>query len=560
MKKLIFIPFAFLGLILASCGTNKSTTKLDDKNYDLATPKCVLDDIKTNLKSESNLKVFNTFAKTSLYDDIESPTYRSGFIKYSKDGKYFIASYFKNGPIFESDNDIVINREETENDTTYGLSILAFSVTEGEAEKHYIYDSYGNKILESNNYMNISYFSFLNETNNIREHLLEYYESGEVKTVYLRYTYTKDNIKLDVTGNRLTESNENIKYNQETKVGEVSKYGYFPLKEYGEKGYYVVNDGFFAYFNDDYEYKLNFKTIFSDYKIIGKYVVSYFDNNEIDNLRDDFDYYDTNVEKHTQDYMVYDITTGKSVDIKLDNIVIDSIDKETLGYVEEENLYYFNANVIDNRSVFKNALVTVDDDLDIKSIEFMPYTIDKFNISNNIMYVIDNSKVYIFDDNFTLKTSFSYTEKIDNYYIAKNNNKYGIVDENGIIKVPFEYSSITYNNANIYYKNPYLAIKNSKYYSLNAITGQSTLLEGYVSGNFGISYIIKEDIDENNNPTYKLYLYSQGTLIDEFDTDGSTPIFSYLNNQTNNVVNVEFVDKNNNPVTKNYYRLYSFGY
>ena len=242
MKKSMFIPFAFLGIILASCNY-KTTTKLDEKNYDLSTPKCVLEDIKSNLKNDKTIYPKYTYTNTNLYADMVSPSYNKGFVKYSKDDKYYVASFVKNDNIFESVEDINVINEESEYINKYGLSIIAFSTIIDGNPKYYIYDSYGNKILESDDNIYINDLTYINSDENIMEYQLDYLiDYSEYKTTYLRYTYNNNQIQLKQEKERMVV-NDDVKYNQETTKGEISRYGYYSLKDYGEDGYYVVNDG-----------------------------------------------------------------------------------------------------------------------------------------------------------------------------------------------------------------------------------------------------------------------------------------------------------------------------
>ena len=537
MKKRFIIPFLFLGLLATSCSNPNSS--LEQIKYDTKTPEDVITNITDDLKKEINLQVNCKYEKVDYLENSTIVDSKTGYILILKDSKYQVISLLNNRIIFESDSEPILDSVQT-ND----LGILYLSNELNGETTYYLYDSFGTEIFNSKEDFGSYEFTFISKMYQKYQFKFTAYLSDGVVNKYFIYSF--DNT-ISVEKSDVLVSYNDIKYNTETTVGEVSRYGYYPLREYGNDGYYTVADGYFAYFNKDYEYKRNFKTLFDDYFILGKYVISY-EVRDVDYLRDDYDYLSSK-EKKVQNYVIYDITSGKKVNGNLDNIALGTVDEDTIGYDKRSDLYYFNCKVIENRVLSsKFSLVTIDD-FDIESVEYLDYEIDSYlKDANDNIYYDRNNKIEFFDENLTKTLSLDYTDKIDNsYFIVKNNNKYGMVNKDGKTILPAEYSNIITNFNGAYFDTNILAVKNSIYYSVNYKTGAIKELKGFVyNTTYGIGYIKVQEEDSNNNIIKKLQIYCGGNLIDELVTNGTNPSFTFYANSDDLLVSASYKDTDGN--------------
>ena len=554
MKKRLIVPFLFLGVILASCSNpNKNLKQID---YDLVTPESVITDIKSNIDKKIYLSPKYHYEKNESYNPSNVLETTANYSLIFDDSKNKIVSLYNNKIIYES-NELINSIGSKSNDYTnlYGFSTVSFKQFIDEKDVYYIYDSFGNELYKSNE----SYYSYEYQIESKYNQKFEFRfiirKNNENIIKYLVYDYEENGVKLSISDSKVDLKYETL-FNTETKIGEVSRYGFYSLEKYGDSGYYTNSDGYFSYYDKNYEYECNFKTLFDNYFIIGKYVISYV-SEEIKDIRDDYDYLSDETKKN-QTYAIYDITSGKKINKNIDIIAIDTIEELSIGYDKESKLYYFNSNIIDNKIELEGkSLITIDDDFDINSVESVDHLIYSYSKSyNDDIYYEGNKKIEFYDDTLTKTLSLTYTDYIDyNYFVVKKDGNYGIVDKQNKIILPFEYSNIIVKCDIFYFNSNILAYKNNHYYSVNLKTGETKELTNFVyNSTYGIGYINVEEVDSNDNIIHKLKIYSGGDLIDEVITDGSNPTIT----NNNSLCEIKYYDENSESKSLFYFKKISF--
>ena len=309
--------------------------------------------------------------------------------------------------------------------------------------------------------------------------------------------------------------------------------------EYGLDLYWVVNHNTYVMYDENKEYNFTYTIPYEaeEITIIGEKLYYYLFNR----LPEDAEKYDIYGE-NKENFKCYSVNlrTGKEKEEKLDYILWNS----EFIYQEDNKSYY----VVEIKTINKDKTIGVTEywiadkkgNLKENVTNKFPEGIGGFvKVNDNFL---DKNTGLLYNSELEIIASLGNSVKVlkDGYIqIYKNdvNDKYGIVNSNGVLVCPCEYQSISCVGSGYA-----VGQKGLKLYRIDLSNGYETLLENYLTTSVDNLFIIR-------NATSIQYINIDGTILATFygsSSPNTYPIYTegYYHNQFTNTYHYYIISRN----------------
>lgn len=396
-----------------------------------------------------------------------------------------------------------------------------FVVTYLDYQKE-LYDYYGNTILPKGTYDDLNITISRNKEKNYfiyTETITYYSNSDKINIIYVS--------KEDIS-NRVLYSDDSLTTGDKITFVPIG----IELEKYGLPGYYMIelNNKYGQIYNSDHKLvsTINFNLDFQFNVIFGGYFI-YQNVLLLDHDEKEYDYaieVNNDLLKYKLITNRIDLKTGETKEIDLDYIIIDG------SSCKDKNGIYNYANVriqlIENKRLQPIERFIIDNECDIIynfansiSLESLIRLDSKHYFDNNSHRLYDSKMNLIFDfKNNDLNISFDNFDFSNKIIKCKRNNKYGFINYELEVIIPFEYDAIgDYFISNLNY-----AVKNDNLYIID-LSGSLTMTNLAKVDNCPLLYKV---VQQDNMYYYSFYNYSLDIIFEYCSFSAFKPTFNRI--------------------------------
>ena len=426
-KKILVIPL-IAALFLAGCDAERIEEEI---------PGNVINDsvLKANTKEEKKgiFSDYNLVEKDIPLNSIGKTVYSYGFLIVSNETSDEISFYSATtekiifGPV--SRDSIAYQ--------TFASSIaggfLRVTTIEGETS---VYDGLGNLLINKTKevYTSLTVSDFISEKQ-------AYFCDVKIDSAHRYFQYNASGEAISVA----TISDDEVNYDSGSTFQGIQ---YESLENYGHKNYHLFNQNSrYVVYDADNNAISSFTDPVADAKfLIGDYLV-YQTSTKLDSNNNKYDYISSSGERYSLETYRINYLTGKSEAIAI-NYVFGTNNNDIKPFFNSQKVYtyaYANLRAISDKSILSSTVET--------------YILDADGILHDNVTGIDLSKMERFGNNYYNSASQTiYNGNLEEIVILSNSNPiknansgliicqseglYGAVNEEGIVVIPFKFSTI----------------------------------------------------------------------------------------------------------------------
>lgn len=439
---------------------------------------------------EQNAEVYSLEEEIGKYRKINDYTYsKIHSTSYYGEGLIIVENNYEKLGFYSLFNSEYIDFQHNKADLTYevytGLPIgFVLKLADSLYEKTDIIDSFGNVLFSYNSYyysdsINLN-FNHINDIYYLKLNVSKYnslYGSWDYNEYYFEYNKNGIATPIETDPDLMSEGEE---VNDDYEFGDLVDEEIYsvPLDDFGLEGYYMtmIGSGYYqviSVYNDKNvktaSFTYNIETMDQGIIAGGKALIQY--KYELPDDAVEYDLYDGS-SKYGFELVSLDLKTGKQTKVKSSYIILDG------DPIKDKDGVYSYA-VVSLGVISKNKTIKVIEQWIIDGSgklydhleEMSPFSL--YKVGDN--YYDETAKA-LYDAQAKRIASFSglsYVSVIQGKYLLGLLNGYhGLMDSDGRVLIPFEYTNIDYNFVGDYA----LARKGSEIYRINLVSGTTTLL------------------------------------------------------------------------------------
>lgn len=418
-KKLLILPLIAL-MALPGCKSNKNRNKKGDV-VNNAVLKANTKEIKKNIFSGFDLE-------TAFNFDYESTSYEvsNGFTILTKDGKTSFFSAIKKANILE------INSTDTYK--TYPSDVAGGFISVVTSEGVSVLDALGNTLVENSKRT----YSSLEITSGITEKDI-YYAEVKFDDISLYFHYDDKGVAT------VHSTNMGDDYDSGSLINGI---GYMLLDDFGHRGYQMIkNSSRYIVFDNKGNEISSFTDPNADAEFfVGDYLI-YQNSIKLDNNNNNYDFISQSGERYSLETYRINYMNAKKEAINV-SYLLSTGENDIHSFYNAKGVYayaYANLKTISDKKILSNTLETyiIDSSGNLHD-NVTGINLGAFERIGSNYYNTDSKTIY--DGNLNELSILTNTNpiKIDNaeIIVCSVEGKYGAVNQNGQVVLPFEYDNI----------------------------------------------------------------------------------------------------------------------